>query len=153
MRALLFFLPLLAACSLTLEVAYPGPRIQALRTQDTYCAGRNTQVDYRFHLEGRLDALEFFWVPEGVDPWRAKPEEAFRLSGPLLGLEVRGSLEVTPGGEVRSGVVVFPQGIGIEPLPDRRLWVRGMTAGVYGPYTPAQNPVRPDSTPFCDPGW
>ncbi|WP_448567292.1 hypothetical protein [Thermus sp.] len=150
MRALLLFLPLLAACSLTLEVA--GPRIQALHTQDTYCAGRNTQVDYRFHLEGRLDALEFFWVPEGVDPWRAKPEETLRLSGPLFGPEVGGFLEVTPGGEVRA-VYVAPQGIGIEPLPDRRLWVRGMTAGVYGPYVPAQNPVRPDSTPFCDPSW
>jgi hypothetical protein len=38
-------------------------------------------------------------------------------------------------------------------LPDRRLWVRGMTAGVYGPYVPAQTPVRPDSTALCDPGW
>ncbi len=109
-------------------------------------------MDYRFDLEGRLDALEFFWVPEGVGLWRARPEEVFRLSGPILGPEVRGYLEVTPSGEVRA-VYVAPQGIGVEPLPDRRLWVRGMTAGVYGPYVPAQTPVRPDSTAFCDPGW
>jgi hypothetical protein len=133
MRALLL-LPLLSACSLTLEVAYPGPRIQALRTQETYCADRNTRLDYRFDLEGRLDALEFFWVLEGVGPWRARPEEVFRLSGPVLGPEVRGYLEVAPSGEVRA-VYVAPQGIGIEPLPDRRLWARGRTAGVYGPYT------------------
>jgi hypothetical protein len=152
MRALLL-LPLLSACSLTLEVAYPGPRIQALRTQGTYCADRNTRLDYRFDLEGRLDALEFFWVPEGVGPWRARPEEVFRLSGPILGPEVRGYLEVTPSGEVRAALALSSQGIGIEPLPDRRLWVRGMTAGVYGPYVPAQTPVRPDSTAFCDPGW
>jgi hypothetical protein len=151
MRALLL-LPLLSACSLTLEVAYPGHRIQVLRTQGTYCADRNTRLDYRFYLEGRLDALEFFWVPEGVGPWRARPEEVFRLSGPISGPEVRGYLEVTPGGEVRA-VYVAPQGIGIEPLPDRRLWVRGMTAGVHGPYVRALNPVRPDSTAFCDPGW
>jgi hypothetical protein len=151
MRALLLFLPFLAACSLTLEVAYPGHRIQTLRTQGTYCADRNTLLDYRFYLEGRLDALEFFWVPEGVEPWRAKPEEAFRLSGPLFGPEVRGYLEVTPGGEVRA-VYLSPQGIGIEPLPDRRLWVRGMTAGVYGPYVRALNLVRPAPYP-CDPSW
>jgi hypothetical protein len=152
MRALLLFLPLLAACSLTLEVAYPGHRIQALRTQGTYCTDRNTRLDYRFYLEGRLDALEFFWVPEGVEPRRARPEEVFRLSGPILGPEVRGYLEVAPSGEVRA-VYVAPQGIGIEPLPDRRLWVRGMTAGVYGPYVRALNLVRPDSTALCDPGW
>jgi hypothetical protein len=152
MRALLLLLPLLSACSLTLEVAYPGHRIQALRTQGTYCADRNTRLDYRFYLEGRLDALEFFWVPEGVEPWRAKPGETFLLEGPISGPEVRGYLEVTPSGEVRA-VSVAPQGIGVEPLPDRRLWVRGMTAGVYGPYVPAQTPVRPDSTAFCDPGW
>ena len=122
MRALLL-LPLLSACSLTLEVAYPGPRIQALRTQETYCADRNTRLDYRFDLEGRLDALEFFWVPEGVDPWQAKPEETSRLSGPILGPEVRGYLEVTPTGEVRAASALSSQGIGIEPLPDRRLWV------------------------------
>jgi hypothetical protein len=109
MRALLL-LPLLSACSLTLEVAYPGPR-----TQETYCADRNTRLDYRFDLEGRLDALEFFWVPEGVGPWRARAEEVFRLSGPILGPEVRGYLEVAPSGEVRA-VYVAPQGIGIEPL-------------------------------------
>jgi hypothetical protein len=62
-------------------------------------------------------------------------------------------LEVTPGGEVRAASALSSQGIGIEPLPDRRLWVRGMTAGVYGPYVPAQTPVRPDGTAFCDPGW
>jgi hypothetical protein len=151
MRALLLFLPLLAACSLTLEVAYPGPRIQALRTQGTYCADRNTRLDYRFDLEGRLDALEFFWVPEGVGPWRARPEEVFRLSGPIFGPEVRGYLEVTPSGEVRA-VYVAPQGIGIEPLPDRRLWARGRTAGVYGPYVRALNLVRPAPYP-CDPSW
>jgi hypothetical protein len=151
MRALLL-LPLLSACSLTLEVAYPGPRIQALRTLGTYCADRNTRLDYRLDLEGRLDALEFFWVPEGVGPWQARPEEVFRLFGPILGPEVRGYLEVTPSGEVRA-VYVAPQGIGIEPLPDRRLWVRGMTAGVYGPYVRALNLVRPDSTALCDPGW
>lgn len=71
MRALLLFLPLLAACSL--EVAYPGHRIQALRTQGTYCADRNTRLDYRFYLEGRLDALEFFWVPEGWNPGGLSP--------------------------------------------------------------------------------
>lgn len=152
MRALLL-LPLLSACSLTLEVAYPGPRIQALRTQGTYCADRNTRLDYRLDLEGRLDALEFFWVPEGVGPWRARPEEVFRLSGPILGPEVRGYLEVTPSGEVRAALALSSQGIGIEPLPDRRLWVRGMTAGVYGPYVRALNLVRPDSTALCDPGW
>jgi hypothetical protein len=151
MRALLL-LPLLSACSLTLEVAYPGPRIQALRTQGTYCADRNTRLDYRLDLEGRLDALEFFWVPEGVGPWQARPEEVFRLFGPILGPEVRGYLEVAPSGEVRA-VYVAPQGIGIEPLPDRRLWVRGRTAGVYGPYVRALNLVRPDSTALCDPGW
>jgi hypothetical protein len=151
MRALLL-LPLLSACSLTLEVVYPGPRIQALRTQGTYCADRNTRLDSRFDLGGRLDALEFFWVPEGVGPWWARPEEVFRLSGPIFGPEVRGYLEVAPSGEVRA-VYVAPQGIGIEPLPDRRLWVRGMTAGVYGPYVRALNLVRPDSTALCDPGW
>ncbi|ALJ91317.1 hypothetical protein [Thermus aquaticus] len=118
MRALLL-LPLLSACSLTLEVAYPGPRIQALRTQGTYCADRNTRLDYRLDLEGRLDALEFFWVPEGVGPWRARPEEVFRLSGPILGPEVRGYLEVTPSGEVQA-VYVAPQGIGTD-LTDMRL--------------------------------
>jgi hypothetical protein len=51
MRALLL-LPLLSACSLTLEVAYPGPRIQALRTQETYCADQNTRLDYRFRPGG-----------------------------------------------------------------------------------------------------
>ncbi|WP_117238414.1 hypothetical protein [Thermus sediminis] len=153
MRALLLLLPLLAACSLTLEVAYPGHRIQALRTQGTYCADRNTLLDYRFLLEGRLDALEFFFVPEGVDPWRARPEERFRLSGPIFGPQVRGYLEVTPRGEVRAGTAVSPQGIVVEPLPDRRLWVRGVTAGVLGPYVRAQNPVRPDVTASCDPSW
>ena len=152
MRALLLFLPLLAACSLTLEVAYPGHRIQALRTQGTYWTDRNTLLDYRFYLEGRLDALGFFWVPEGVGPWRAKPEETSRLSGPILGPEVRGYLEVTPGGEVRAASALSSQGIGIEPLPDRRLWVRGMTAGVYGPYVRALNLVRPAPYP-CDPSW
>jgi len=151
MRALLL-LPLLSACSLTLEVAYPGPRIQALRTQETYCADRNTRLDYRFYLEGRLNALEFFWVPEGVEPWWAKSGETFLLEGPILGPEVRGYLEVTPGGEVRAASALSSQGIGIEPLPDRRLWVRGMTAGVYGPYVRALNLVRPAPYP-CDPSW
>jgi hypothetical protein len=153
MRALLLFLPLLSACSLTLEVAYPGHRIQALRTQETYCANQNARLDYRLDLEGRLDALEFFWVPEGVEPWRAKPGETFRLEGPILGPKVRGYLEVAPSGEVQAALALSSQGIGIEPLPDRRLWVRGMTAGVYGPYVRALNLVRPDSTALCDPGW
>ncbi len=66
---------------------------------------------------------------------------------------------MTPSGEVRAVALaspqalgVAPQGIGVEPLPHRRLWLRGYTEGVPGPYVPAQSPVRPAAS-FCDPSW
>ncbi|TFU15451.1 hypothetical protein [Thermus tengchongensis] len=163
MVRLLFLLPplLLSACTLTLEVVYPGHRITGLETQRTYCTHRPTQVDFRFLLEGGLDRLEFYWLPEGGLPQDARPEERYALWGPLRGGILRGWLEVTPLGEVRAVSLtsprgqggVEPQGIVVEPLPQRRLWLRGFTGGVAGPFVPAQNPVRPDTSSFCDPLW
>jgi hypothetical protein len=115
MRALLL-LPLLSACSLTLEVAYPGPRIQALRTQETYCADRNTRLDYRFDLEGRLDALEFFWVPEGVGPWRARPRRYSAFPAPSLAPRCGDTWRWPQAG--RSGRCTWPlKGLGLSPSP------------------------------------
>ncbi|GAA5334361.1 MULTISPECIES: hypothetical protein [Thermus] len=159
MRTLLLFLPFLAACSLTLEVVYPGHRISDLRTQSTYCAYANTRLDYRFYLEGRLDRLEFYWLPEGVHPENARPEERATLRGPIYGGLVRGFVEVTPEGVIQAVSAtspqgaVAPQGIGVEPnLPPRRLWLRGFTGGLAGPFV-AGNPVYPDASAFCDPAW
>lgn len=59
---------------------------------------------------------------------------------------------MTPSGEVRAVALASPQALGVEPLPDRRLWLRGYTEGVPGPYVPAQSPVRPAAS-FCDPSW
>ncbi|BCP97705.1 hypothetical protein TthHB5008_08060 [Thermus thermophilus] len=160
MRGLALLLPLLAACSLTLEVVYPGHRIARLETQPTYCAYGNTRVDYRFYLEGRVDRLEFYWVPEGKAPWETAPQERLALGGPIYGGYVRGFVEVTPDGSIQAVSLVspqgasLPQGIGVEPaLPDRRLWLRGFTGGVAGPYVAAANPVRGDASSFCDPSW
>ncbi|MDM7324156.1 MAG: hypothetical protein P3W93_004010 [Thermus sp.] len=160
MRRLVLLSLLLSACTLTLEVVYPGHRISGLRTQSTYCTSGNTRVDFAFNLEGRLDRLEFFWLPEGLTPDQARPEERYVLYGPLQAGEIRGWLEVTPSGEVQAvswvasqGLAQRPQGIGVEPLPERRLWLRGYTGGLAGPYVRAANPVTPDSSPFCDPTW
>ncbi|GLV47482.1 hypothetical protein TJA_06530 [Thermus sp. LT1-2-5] len=159
MRGLLLLLPLLAACSLTLEVVYPGHRISGLATQTTYCASGTTRVDYRFFLEGRLDRLVFYWLPEGVSPERALPEERALLQGPLYGGVVQGWVEVTPEGAIQAVSALSPQGgvgvqgIGVEPsLPPRRLWLQGFTGGLAGPYV-AGNAVDPDATPSCDPAW
>ncbi|MGC8876545.1 hypothetical protein [Thermus sp.] len=141
---------LLAACTLTVEVRSPY-RILRLETQPTYCTQGNTQLDYRLALEGWVDGLWFYWVPDGTPPSAASAEEAFYLKGPFSGLEVRGFLTVSPEGRVLGGVGV--QGIRAEPLPDRRLWVRGVRDGILGPYVGAVNGVRPDSTSFCDPSW
>ncbi|MFN4070711.1 MAG: hypothetical protein ACK4HT_03995 [Thermus caldifontis] len=161
MRGLVFLSLFLSACTLTLEVVYPGHRITDLRTQGTYCTAGNTRVDFAFDLEGRLDRLEFFWIPEELTPDHARPEERYALSGPLRAGRVRGWLEVTPEGKVQAVTLISaagslsptPQGVIVEPLPDRRLWLRGYTGGLAGPLVPAANRVRPDSSPFCDPTW
>lgn len=159
MRGFLLLLPLLAACSLTLEVVYPGHRISDLATQATYCTSGTTQVDYRFFLEGRLDRLAFYWLPEGASPESALPEERAVLQGPIYGGVVRGYVEVTPDGAIRGVSAVSPQGrvgvqgIGVEPnLPPRRLWLQGFTGGLAGPYVRG-NPVYPDGALSCDPAW
>ncbi|WP_240307577.1 hypothetical protein [Thermus caldifontis] len=107
-----------------------------------------------------MDGLEFFWLPEGVTPDRARPQERYALFGPICAGRVEGFLEVSPGGEVRAvsltspgSLSLRPQGIIVEPFPDRRLWLRGYTGGLAGPLVPAANRVRPDSSPFCDPTW
>ncbi len=161
MRILLLpFLGLLSACTFTLEAVYPGHRITGLKTQGTYCASANTRVDFRFSLEGRLDRLEFFWIPEGLSPSQARPEERYTLRGPIYSGEVRGFVEVTPSGGIQavslawpSGAALRPQGVTVEPLPERRLWLRGHTGGLAGPYVRAANPVVPGSFPYCDPDW
>ncbi|RTH14123.1 hypothetical protein CSW41_12785 [Thermus scotoductus] len=160
MRRLVLLSLFLFACTLTLEVVYPGHRISGLRTQSTYCTSGNTRVDFAFTLEGRLDRLEFFWLPEGLTPDQARPEERYVLYGLLQAGGVKGWLEVTPSGEVQAaslvaprGLALKPQGIIVEPLPERRLWLRGYTGGLPGPYVPAANRVYPDSSPYCDPTW
>lgn len=160
MRRLVLLSLLLSACTLTLEVVYPGHRISGLRTQSTYCASGNTRVDFAFTLEGRLDRLEFFWLPEGLTPDQARPEERYVLYGLLQAGGIKGWLEVTPTGEVQAvswvaplGLALRPEGITVEPMPERRLWLRGYTGGLAGPYVPAANPVIPDSSPYCDPTW
>ncbi|GAB6941687.1 hypothetical protein JCM11602_10980 [Thermus brockianus] len=158
MRALLLLLPFLAACSLTVELVYPGHRISDLRTQSSYCTHTHTRLDYAFFLEGRLDWLEFYWLPEGVHPEDARPEERAALRGPVYGGAVRGFVEVTPQGAIRAvsatspqgGMV--PQGISVEPSQPRRLWVRGFTGGLAGPFVRG-NPVYPDASALCDPAW
>ncbi|MEJ5336461.1 MAG: hypothetical protein WHT26_04090 [Thermus sp.] len=150
MRALALLALFLSACTLTLEIA-PGP-VLGLSTQATYCQDRPTRLDYRLFLEGRVDRLEFFWVPEGVHPSRARPEETWALTGPFWGPEVAGYLEAAPTGEIWA-VYLVPQGIRVDPLPTRRLWARGAVDGVLGPYVRAQDPVRPEASPSCDPGW
>ncbi len=160
MRGLLLVPLFLSACTLTLEVVYPGHRITGLRTQETYCTAGNTRVDFAFDLEGRLDRVEFFWIPEGLTPDQARPEERYAFFGPIHAGRVKGWLEVTPGGEVRAvsltspgSLSLRPQGITVEPLPHRRLWLKGYTGGLAGPFVPAANPVRPDSSSSCDPAW
>jgi len=150
----------LSACTLTLEVVYPGHRITGLRTQGTYCTAYDTQVDFAFDLEGRLDGLEFFWLPEGVAPDRARPQERYALFGPIRAGRVEGWLEVTAEGEVLAvsltslgSLSLRPQGIIVEPLPDRRLWLKGYTGGLAGSFVRAANRVRPDSSSSCDPAW
>lgn len=150
-RALSLLVLFLSACSLTLELT-PN-RVWGLSTQSTYCLDRSTRVDYRFFLEGWVDWLEFAWVPEGVAPWQARPEETYRLRGPFFGPEVRGYLEVAPTGEVQAVLALSPQGTRVDPLPPRCLWVRGVVEGVPGPYVRAGNPAVPEASPYCDPGW
>ncbi|BDG16876.1 hypothetical protein [Thermus brockianus] len=157
MRALLLLLPFLAACSLTVELVYPGHRISDLGTQSSYCAHTNTRLDYSFFLEGRLDWLEFYWLPEGVRPEDARPEEWAALGGPVYGGAVRGFVEVTPQGAIRAVSAIsaqggVPQGISVEPSQPRRLWVRGFTGGLAGPFVQG-NPVYSDTSAFCDPAW
>ncbi|WP_038058812.1 hypothetical protein [Thermus amyloliquefaciens] len=161
MRALLPLLWLLSACTLTLELVHPGHRISGLETQGTYCTHGDTWVDFRFLLEGSLDRLELYWLAEGKPPQEARPGEGYTLLGPIRGGLLRGWLQVAPSGEVRAVSLTspqgqggaLPQGIGVEPLPERRLWLRGFTGGVAGPFVAAQNPVRPDASPACDPLW
>ncbi|MFD3005067.1 hypothetical protein [Thermus tengchongensis] len=160
MRGLVLVSLFLSACTLTLEVVYPGHRITGLRTQETYCTAGNTRVDFAFDLEGRLDKVEFFWIPEGLTPDQARLEERYALSGPIHAGRVKGWLEVTPEGEVLAvsltspgSLSLRPQGVIVEPLPDRRLWLRGYTGGLAGPFVRAANWVRPDSSPSCDPAW
>ncbi|TBH21442.1 hypothetical protein [Thermus thermamylovorans] len=161
-RLLLFpLLALLPACTLTLELVYPGHRISGLETQRTYCTYGDTRVDFRFLLEGSLDRLELYWLAEGQRPQDARPGERYALWGPIRGGSLRGWLQVTPSGEIRAVSLttpqsqgeVLPQGIVVEPLPERRLWLRGFTGGVAGPFVPARNPVRPDASSACDPLW
>ncbi|MFN3369247.1 MAG: hypothetical protein ACK4ZX_07620 [Thermus sp.] len=160
MRVLLPLLWLLSACTLTLEAVYPGHGITGLRTQDTYCTAGNTRLDFAFDLEGRLDGLELLFLPEGFAPHQARPGERYALLAPIHAGRVQGFLEVTPEGEVLAvsltspgSLSLGPQGIIVEPLPHRRLWLRGYTGGLGGPYVRAANPVRPDSSPHCDPTW
>lgn len=160
MRGLVLVSLFLSACTLTLEVVYPGHRITGLRTQETYCTAGNTRVDFTFNLEGRLDKVEFFWLPEGFTPDKARPEEWLALSGPIRAGWVQGWIEVTSSGEVQAAYWVgpktqalSPQGIIVEPLPDRRLWLKGYTGGLAGPFMRAANRVRPDSSSSCDPAW
>ncbi|GAA5337290.1 hypothetical protein [Thermus antranikianii] len=160
MRGLVLVSLFLSACTLTLEVVYPGHRITGLRTQGTYCTAYDTQVDFAFDLEGRLDGLEFFWLPEGVAPDRARPQERYALFGPIRAGRVEGWLEVTAEGEVLAvsltslgSLSLRPQGIIVEPLPDRRLWLKGYTGGLAGSFVRAANRVRPDSSSSCDPAW
>ena len=160
MRGLVLVSLFLSACTLTLEVVYPGHRITGLRTQETYCTAGNTRVDFAFDLEGRLDIVEFFWIPEGLTPDQARPEERYAVFDPIHAGRVKGWLEVTPSGEVQAvswvapqGLALRPEGITVEPLPERRLWLRGYTGGLAGPYVPAVDPVIPDSSPYCDPTW
>lgn len=138
---------LLAACALTVEVRLPY-KIVRLETQPTYCTQGNTQLDFRLTLDGWVEGLWFYWVPDGTPPSEALEEETLYLEGPFAGPEVRGFLTVSPEGRVLG---VGTQGI--EVRPDRRLWVRGVRGGVLGPYVGAVNVVRPDSTSFCDPSW
>ncbi len=152
MRLLALLFPLLAACTLTLE-ALPF-RLFGLRTQATYCAQGETQLDYGLFLQGLVEGLWFYWVPDGVHPSRASPEETLFLRGPFWGPEVRGFLTVTPEGRVQGGAATSPQGIGVEPvLPYRRLWVQGVADGVLGPYVASAQRVAPDPSPSCDPSW
>ncbi len=160
MRGLVLVSLFLSACTLTLEVVYPGHRITDLRTQGTYCTAGNTRVDFAFDLEGRLDRLEFVWLPEGLTPDQARPEERYALFGPIRAGRVEGWLEVTPEGEVLAvsltslgSLSLRPQGIIVEPLPDRRLWLKGYTGGLAGSFVRAANRVRPDSSSSCDPAW
>ena len=160
MRGLVLVSLFLSACTLTLEVVYPGHRITGLRTQGTYCTAYDTQVDFAFDLEGRLDGLEFFWLPEGVAPDRARPQERYALFGPIRAGRVEGWLEVTAEGEVLAvsltslgSLSLRPQGIIVEPLPDRRLWLKGYTGGLAGSFVRAANRIRPDSSSSCDPAW
>lgn len=162
MARLLYLFPLLlSACTLTLEVVYPGHRLSGLETQRSYCVQGNTRVDFRFLLEGRLDRLELYWLPEGRPPQEARPGERYVLWDAIPPGALRGWLEVTPSGEIRAVALTSPQGQGaalpqgivVEPLLERRLWLRGFTGEVAGPSVPAANLVRPEASLACDPLW
>ncbi len=147
MRALGLILGLfLAGCTVEIRLA---PRVQDLWVSSYYCTNRTTDLAYRFYLTAPATALEFRWSDRPDWP-SAPPEGSLRVRVYLRPGEVWGSFQVDPEGRILGVVLVQgegvgPQGVIVEPLPERWLWVRAGD-GVWGPWA-SKGPVFPVDCP------
>ncbi|BAD70619.1 MULTISPECIES: hypothetical protein [Thermus] len=139
----------LGACTVTISPAPPS--IWNLWSQDWYCTHRTTRVDFGFSFSGVLTRLEVYLLDEGQKPWEARPgQKVADLDTLIVGSgEVRGYVDVTPA---QTQQALGPQGIIVEPVGNKVLWVRGFNGSAASAYVESSVVMFPDNTNVCDPG-
>jgi len=149
MRSLVPLLALaLAACTVT--VSFVPPTIQNLWTQDRYCTYKTTRVDFSFDFSGVLTRLDVYLLDDGQTPHQARPgQKVASLSTFTAGQgRVTGYVDVTPS-QAQQGL--SPQGIIVEPVGNKRLWVQGFNVNAPSEFVRSSVVMVPDSTGACDP--
>lgn len=149
MRSLVLPLALaLGAC--TVSVSFLPPRLQNLWTQDRYCTYKTTRVDFSFDFSGFLTRLDVYLLDEGQTPDQARPGQkvASLLTFALGQGRVTGYVDVTPS-QAQQGL--SPQGIIVEPVGNKRLWVQGFNVDAPSGFVRSSVAMVPDGTRACDP--
>lgn len=90
-------------------------------------------------------------MDEGQKPWEARPgQKVADLDTLIVGSgEVRGYVDVTPA---QTQQALGPQGIIVEPVGNKVLWVRGFNGSAASAYVESSVVMFPDNTNVCDPG-
>lgn len=139
---------LLGGCAIVITPL--PPEIRNLWSQDRYCTYRTTRVDFGFDFSGLIDRLEVYLLAEGQHPWEARPgQKVADLNTFILGEgRVTGYVDVTPSQTQQS---LSPQGIIVEPVDNKVLWVRGFHGGAASDYVRSSVVMVPDRSSGCDP--
>uniref|UniRef100_A0A831U7K7 Lipoprotein n=1 Tax=Thermus islandicus TaxID=540988 RepID=A0A831U7K7_9DEIN len=149
MRSLVPLLALaLAACTVT--VSFVPPTIQNLWTQDRYCTYKTTRVDFSFDFSGVLTRLDVYLLDDGQTPDQARPgQKVASLATLILGQgRATGYVDVTPR---QTQQALSPQGIIVEPVRNKRLWVQGFNVNAPSEFVRSSVVMVPDRTGACDP--